>query len=155
MGTFPAHHLKGLLEEDCWALFKQRAFSMGKEENVDFVMIGNDIVKKCGGVPLATKALRSLMHFKHTKTEWLFVRNIEIWDLPKDKESTILPDLRLSYNHLPSHLRQFFTYCSIFPKGYRIKKEQLIHLWMANGSIPSKGNLELKDIGNEIFNELL
>ncbi|XP_042486550.1 putative disease resistance protein RGA3 [Macadamia integrifolia] len=155
MGTFPAHHLKGLSEDDCWALFKQRAFGDGREEIANLVVIGKEIVKKCGGVPLAAKALGSLMRFKHTETEWMFVRDSEIWDLPEDEENTILPALRLSYNHLPSHLRQCFAYCSIFPKDHRIQKEQLVHLWMANGFIPSKGKMELEDIGNEIFNELM
>ncbi|KAJ4962940.1 hypothetical protein NE237_022879 [Protea cynaroides] len=155
MGTFPAHHLKGLSEEDCWALFKQRAFGVGREENASLVVIGKEIVNKCGGVPLAAKALGSLMCFKQTETEWLFVRNSEIWDLPEDEENTILPALRLSYSHLPLHLRQCFAYCSIFPKDYKIVKGQLVHLWMANGFIPSKRNMELEDIGTEIFHELM
>ncbi|XP_042487025.1 putative disease resistance protein RGA3 [Macadamia integrifolia] len=155
MGTFPAHHLKGLSKDDCWALFKQRAFGDGREEIAHLVVIGKEIVKKCGGVPLAAKALGSLMRFKNTETEWLFVRDSEIWDLPEDEENNILPALRLSYNHLPSHLRQCFAYCSMFPKDHWIEKEQLVHLWMANGFIPSKGKMELEDIGNEIFNELV
>ncbi|XP_043714810.1 putative disease resistance protein RGA1 [Telopea speciosissima] len=155
MGTFPTHHLKGLSEEDCWALFKQRAFGNGREETANFVVIGKEIVKKCGGVPLAAKALGGLMRFKDTETEWQFVSDSEIWDLPEDEENTILPALRLSYNHLPSHLRQCFSYCSIFPKDHRMWKEKLVQLWMANGFIPSKGKMELEDIGNEIFNELL
>ncbi|XP_042498599.1 putative disease resistance protein RGA4 [Macadamia integrifolia] len=158
MGTFPANHLKGLSEDDCWALFKQRAFgSSGREEQnaANLVMIGKEIVKKCGGLPLAAKALGGLLRFKHSETEWLFVRDNEIWDLPEDEGNTILPALRLSYNHLPSHLKQCFAYCSIFPKDYEIGKENLVDLWMANGFIPSKGEMELEDIGNEIFNELL
>ncbi|XP_042497555.1 putative disease resistance protein RGA4 [Macadamia integrifolia] len=158
MGTFPANHLKGLSEDDCWALFKQRAFgSSGREEQnaANLVMIGKEIVKKCRGLPLAAKALGGLLRFKHSETEWLFVRDNEIWDLPEDEENTILPALRLSYNPLPSHLKQCFSYCSIFPKDYKIGKENLIDLWMANGFIPSKGEMELEDIGNEIFNELL
>ncbi|XP_042485396.1 putative disease resistance protein RGA4 [Macadamia integrifolia] len=155
MGTFPAHHLKALSKDDCWALFKQRAFGDGRDEIANLVVIGKEIVKKCGGVPLAAKALGSLMRFKNKETEWLVVRDSEIWDLPEDEENTILPALRLSYNHLPSHLRQCFAYCSIFPKDHRIQKEQLVHLWMANGFIPSKGKMELEDIGNEIFNELV
>ncbi|XP_042479315.1 putative disease resistance protein RGA3 [Macadamia integrifolia] len=95
MGTFPAHHLKGLSEDDCWDLFKQRAFGDAREEIANLVVIGKEIVKKCGGVPLAAKALGGLMRFKHTETEWLFMRDSEIWDLPEDEENTILPALRL------------------------------------------------------------
>ena len=69
--------------------------------------------------------------------------------------SQVLPALRLSYKHLPQHLRQCFTYCSIFPKDYRMEKEVLINLWMANGFFQPKGSMELEDIGNGIFNDLL
>ncbi|XP_043721073.1 putative disease resistance protein RGA3 [Telopea speciosissima] len=155
MGTFSGRHLKRLSEDNCWDLFKQRAFRDGREEKSNLVVIGKEIVKKCGGVPLAAKSLGGLMRFKHTEIEWVFVRDSEIWDLPEDEENTILPALRLSYNHPPSHLRQCFAYCSIFPKDHEIKKEMLVHLWMANGFIPSRGNMELEDIGYKIFNELL
>ncbi|CAL5394443.1 unnamed protein product [Camellia sinensis] len=153
MGTVPAHHLSFLPEEDCWLLFKQRAFGDGNEEQPNLVAIGKEIVKKCGGVPLAAKALGGLMRFKSEETDWHFVKESEIWNLPQDKNS-ILPLLRLSYYNLPLELRRCFAYCAIFLKGSEIEKEKLIHLWMANGFISSNGKSELEDIGNGIWNEL-
>ncbi|KAL7219140.1 hypothetical protein ACSBR2_012253 [Camellia fascicularis] len=153
MGTVPAHHLSFLSEEDCWLLFKQRAFGHGNEEHPNLVAIGKEIVKKCGGVPLAAKALGGLMRFKSEETNWHSVQESEIWNLLQDKNS-ILPLLRLSYYNLPLELRQCFAYCAIFLKGSEIEKEKLIHLWMAIGFISSNGKLELEDIGNGIWNEL-
>ncbi|CAL5394458.1 unnamed protein product [Camellia sinensis] len=153
MGTVPAHHLSFLSEEDCWLLFKQRAFGHGNEEHPNLVAIGKEIVKKCGGVPLAAKALGGLMYCKSEETYWHFVKESEIWNLPQDK-NPILPLLRLSYYNLPLELRRCFAYCAIFLKGSEIEKEKLIHLWMANGFISSNGKSELEDIGNGIWNEL-
>ncbi|KAL7219143.1 hypothetical protein ACSBR2_012256 [Camellia fascicularis] len=153
MGTVPAHHLSFLSEEDCWLLFKQRAFGHGNEEHPNLVAIGKEIVKKCGGVPLAAKALGGLMRFKSEETDWHSVQESEIWNLPQDKNS-ILPLLRLSYYNLPLELRRCFAYCAIFLKGSKIEKEKLIHLWMANGFISSNRKSELEDIGNGIWNEL-
>ncbi|XXG46064.1 hypothetical protein AAC387_Pa02g0996 [Persea americana] len=100
MGTLPTHHLKGLPEEDCWSLFKQRAFPNRDDETYpDLVRIGKEIVKKCKGVPLVAKVLGGLLHYKRSEREWLSIRNNEIWEL---KEDQIMPTLRLSYNHLPS-----------------------------------------------------
>ncbi|CAL5441115.1 unnamed protein product [Camellia sinensis] len=153
MGTISPHRLSFLSKEDCWLLFRQRAFGRGNEERANLVFIGKEIVKKCGGVPLAAKALGGLMRFKSEEKEWLHVKESEIWDLPQDKNS-ILPALRLSYFYLPLESRRCFAYCAIFPKGSQIQKRDVIHLWMANGYISCKGGWEPEDIGNQIWNEL-
>ncbi|XP_028083691.1 putative disease resistance protein RGA3 [Camellia sinensis] len=153
MGTISPHRLSVLSKEDCWLLFRQRAFGLGNEERPNVVAVGKEIVKKCGGVPLAAKALGGLMRFKREEKEWLHVKESKFWNLPQDKNS-ILPALRLSYFYLPLESRHCFAYCAIFPKGSRIRKRDLIHLWMANGYISCKGRWEPEDIGDQICNEL-
>ncbi|XP_048320317.2 putative disease resistance protein RGA3 [Ziziphus jujuba] len=111
MGTVPMHQLSVLSEDDCWLLFKQRAFGNESEERQNLGKIGKEIVKKCKGNPLAAKALGSLMR---EENEWLFVMESELWNLPQE-ETSILPALRLSYFHLPTELQHCFAYCSIFP----------------------------------------
>ncbi|XXG88285.1 hypothetical protein AAC387_Pa12g0514 [Persea americana] len=153
MGTLPTHHLEGLPEEDCWHLFKQRAFPTRDEETYpDLVRIGKEIVKKCKGVPLVAKALGGLLYYKRNQYDWLSIRNYEIWELPEDQ---IMPTLRLSYNHLPSQLKQCFTYCIVFHKGGTFKQQEVIEMWIAQGLIQSseQGKL-MEDIGIEYFNEL-
>ncbi|XP_058079961.1 putative disease resistance protein RGA3 [Magnolia sinica] len=155
MGTLPPHHLPRLSEDDCLSLFMQRAFGHGRQEPPNLVMHAKEIVKKCGGVPLAAKALGGLMRFKTDEREWLFVKESEIWNLPEE-ENGILPALKLSYYHLPSHLKQCFAYCSIFPKDHIIVKKKLILLWMAEGFIQaSDGSKQMEDIGGEYFDNLL
>ncbi|KAF3449376.1 hypothetical protein FNV43_RR10104 [Rhamnella rubrinervis] len=153
MGTIPMHQLSILSEDDCWLLFKQRAFGDESEERPNLVKIGKKIVQKCGGVPLAAKTLGSLMHFERDEKEWLFVMESRLWNLQQD-EISILPALRLSYFHLPIEFRRCFAYCAIFPKNFIIFKERLIHLWIANDLISPKGNMDVEDIGNKICNEL-
>ncbi|XP_019151302.1 PREDICTED: putative disease resistance protein RGA3 isoform X2 [Ipomoea nil] len=149
MGIAPPYHLEGLSDDDCWSLFQERAYKNSKQgESSGLEQVGRQIAKKCRGVPLAAKALGSLMCVKNTKSQWLFVRDCEMWSLMGDAKG-ILPALRLGYEHLPPNLKQCFAYCSIFPKGYRIKKPILINLWIAEGFIPSS------ETGNEYFNELL
>ncbi|XP_077225822.1 putative disease resistance protein RGA1 [Tasmannia lanceolata] len=145
-------HLTGLSFSDCWSLFERQTFGSGRsEEHQNLVPIGEQIVKKCGGVPLAAKALgRLLRGIQEARWEW--VRDSQIWELG---ENEILPALILSYINLPSHLRQCFSFCSVFPKGFTIEKELLILMWIANGFVTPKVGMELEDIGNEIFNDLL
>ncbi|KAG1333926.1 putative disease resistance protein RGA1 [Cocos nucifera] len=155
MGTVAPHKLHCLTMDHCWILFKQRAFGPGREETPRLVEIGKQIVEKCGGLPLAAKALGSLMRFRTEEVEWVHVRDSEIWRLPAN-ENGILPALQLSYDHLPADLKQCFAYCSIFPKDYEIERKKLIQLWIAEGFIPAMdGDMDEEDFGNRYFNSLL
>ncbi|PON93701.1 NB-ARC domain, LRR domain containing protein [Trema orientale] len=160
VATFPMfpYNLKELSEDACMSLFTQRAFRQGEEaKHPTLLPIGQQIVRKCGGLALAAKALGSLMRFKRDVREWLFVRDSELWNL-SEYESRILPALKLSYSHLPIHLKRCLSFCSIFPRNYEFKKEKLIRLWMAEGLIQpnsSSGGKEKEDVGNDYFTDLL
>uniref|UniRef100_A0A2N9HVW9 Disease resistance RPP13-like protein 1 n=1 Tax=Fagus sylvatica TaxID=28930 RepID=A0A2N9HVW9_FAGSY len=156
MGTVPAHHLKCLSFEDCWLLFKSQAF---ENRNIDVYpnleAIGSKVVEKCEGLPLAAKRLGILLRSRQEEDEWKDILNRKIWDLPDD-ESDILQSLRLSYHHLPAHLKQCFAYCSIFPMEYEFDKETLVLLWMAEGFVQQpKGKKRLEEVGGEYFLELV
>ncbi|TYI56008.1 hypothetical protein E1A91_D11G180300v1 [Gossypium mustelinum] len=154
MATIPFYRLGCLSDDDSWSLFKQRAFGMGiKEGNVNLDATGRQILQRCGGVPLAIMAIGSILHSKSQESEWLRVKDSEIWDL-EDEGKRILAVLMLSYEHLPPYMKQCFSFCSIFPKDSVMVKDELIGLWMANGFIPSRRLLDLHDTGCEIFSEL-
>ncbi|XP_060217434.1 putative disease resistance protein RGA3 isoform X2 [Lycium barbarum] len=156
MGTTNPYHLEGLSDGDCWSLFRELAYKNRQEELLALEEVGKEIAKKCKGVPLAAKALGSLMCLKNQKSEWSFIRDCAMWDLMgHDDGAGILSALRLSYEYLPTHLKQCFAYCSIFPKGYRINKNTLICLWMAEGFVPSSESMPPEELGNGYFNELL
>ncbi|KAL7204596.1 hypothetical protein ACSBR2_017634 [Camellia fascicularis] len=156
MQTVPIHHLRQLSDEDCWLLFAKNAFHKGDNKaRQNLEKIGKEIVKRCKGLPLAAKTLAGLLRFKDDVEEWDEILKSDIWDLPEDKNN-ILPALRLSYYYLPSHLKQCFSYCSIFPKDYEFEKEKLISLWMAQNFVQQpKSNKTLEKVGAEYFHELL
>ncbi|WMV43253.1 hypothetical protein MTR67_036638 [Solanum verrucosum] len=153
MGTLQPYKLSNLSQEDCCSLFMQRAFGQQEEMNPNLVAIGKEIVKKSGGVPLAAKTLGGLLRFERKERLWEHVRDSEICNLRQDN-SSIMPALKLSYHHLPLDLRQCFAYCAVFPKDTEMEKEKIISLWMAHGFLLSKGNMELEDVGNEVWEEL-
>ncbi|GMP43352.1 hypothetical protein CsSME_00012742 [Camellia sinensis var. sinensis] len=155
MGAVELHDIEVLSNEDCWFLFAQHAFEHRSiDANPNLVSIGKKIVEKCKGLPLAAKTLGGLLRCKERDEEWVDVLCNKIWDLSHE-ESDILLALRLSYHHLPSHLKQCFAYCSIMPKDYEVEEEEVVLLWMAEGFIPPKREKQMEDIGGEYFRELL
>ncbi|XP_075647390.1 putative disease resistance protein RGA1 [Castanea sativa] len=155
MGTMSPYNLEGLLHQECLSLFIKWAFDEGKErQHTNLVEIGDAIVKKCKGVPLAVKSLGSLLYSKLDECDWLFVRDNEMWKLNR-KERDILSVLQLSYNQMPSYLKQCFAFLSLFPKDYDFNTFDLIPHWMANGLLQSPNeNQEPEDIGNQYIDEL-
>ena len=153
------HRLLHLSDDDCGRLFAKHAFNTSNSDDPILAEIGEKIVMKCAGLRLAAKALGCLLHSKVEAEEWDRILNSTIWDLPDNDESGcsgILPALYLSYYHLPSHLKQCFAYCSIFPKGHKFEKEKLVLLWMAEGFLehPNIKN-SMEGVGYEYFCELL
>ncbi|KAL3732374.1 hypothetical protein ACJRO7_029094 [Eucalyptus globulus] len=152
MGTVPPLNLANLSREDSLTLFVNCAFDQGQEKNhPDLMVIGEEIVSKCGGNPLAVKTLGSLLFSKKNPSDWEYVRDSEMWQLRTD----ILPSLRISYDLMPSYLKRCFAYCSIFPKNYEFNNLDLIQLWISNGLIQSsRNNQELEEIGRQYLEEL-
>ncbi|KAG4150028.1 hypothetical protein ERO13_D05G370200v2 [Gossypium hirsutum] len=150
-----AFYLDKLSHHDCLSIFAQHAL---KARNFDghpqFKEIGENIVRRCNGLPLAAKAIGSLLHTVTDHSEWEKVYRSEIWDLPEDR-CDLIPALRLSYHYLPPHLKRCFAYCSIFPKDYEFEEEEIILLWRAEGFLQSKAKNQGKGLGNQYFQDLV
>jgi len=144
--------LQQLEKNDCWSLFVTHAFH-GKSvcDNPNLESIGRKIVDKCGGLPLAIKSLGQLLRKKFSQNEWMQILETDMWRISNEKDS-INSVLRLSYHNLHSEIKRCFAFCSIFPKGYKFEKDELIRLWMAEGLLERCGSDKSQEkFGNEIF----
>ncbi|XP_062007168.1 putative disease resistance protein RGA3 [Rosa rugosa] len=140
------HSLEGLSHKDCMSLFIQRAFKRGEEQRYQHLIeTGVDIVKKCGGVPLAVATVGSMLYLNTEQHHWLCVRDDDMWSIGNDN---ILPALKLSYDALPQHLKPCFAFCSLFPKHYEFKSSMLVPMWIAQGYLKTcKKNEDLEHMG--------
>ncbi|PRQ50234.1 putative P-loop containing nucleoside triphosphate hydrolase, leucine-rich repeat domain, L [Rosa chinensis] len=158
MGTTSDHtfYMKELGEETCRSLFYHIAFFDGeRKESKKFEDIGNEIVKRCKGLPLAAKTLGSLMRCKKTVQQWVDVLNSKIWEL-EVVENEVFQPLFLSYHDLEPQSKRCLLYCATFPKDYKIVKDQLIELWMSQGYLEVKGrNKESTTVGQRCFENLV
>ncbi|KAH9726720.1 putative disease resistance RPP13-like protein 1 [Citrus sinensis] len=154
MGPIEHYNLKSLLDDDCWSIFIKHALE-GRDLSAHQISesFRKKVVGKCRGLPLAAKTLEGLLRTTR-HAAWDDILDSKIWDL--HQQSSILPVLRLSYHHLPSHLKRCFAFCAIFPKDYEFTEKGLIFLWMAGGIIRQSRNSEqMEDLGSKCFHDLV
>ncbi|GMI79692.1 hypothetical protein like AT3G14470 [Hibiscus trionum] len=156
-GNCQPYELKGLSDDDAWSLFKEIAFEQrcADSTNLDFVEIGKQILEKCGGIPLVIRTIAGTLSFKETKNEWLSFKDNELSRISQNGNE-ILPTLKLSYDHLPSHLKHCFAYCRLYPKDHEINVQTLVQFWIAQGFVKQSNSGEsLEEIGFGYFKGLV
>lgn len=138
MLTMDPLQLGYLSYDKCWLLLTHYAFqSIDPGKQSGSVEIGEEIVKKCGGFPLAVKLIASLLRHESEAHSWMEILQSDLWESNAGKE--ILAPLQISYERLPMYLKPCFLLCSMFPKDYMYDMNLMSRLWIANGYIELKG----------------
>ncbi|KAL1146475.1 hypothetical protein V6Z11_A11G376000 [Gossypium hirsutum] len=151
------HVLKGLSDDDAWSLFKEIAFEQRSTDStsLEFVEIGKQILERCGGVPLVIRTIAGKLSFKNSKNDWLSFKDNELARISQNG-GEILPTLKLSYDHLPYHLKHCFAYCRLYPKDHKIDVRTLVQFWIAQGFVKqSSPSQSLEEIGLGYFKDLV
>ncbi|KAL6607053.1 hypothetical protein ACP70R_042706 [Stipagrostis hirtigluma subsp. patula] len=149
------YQLKALSEKDAKELLLRK---INKPKGPDEDKLVDEILKKCGGLPLAIVTIGGLLANKGVN-EWKSLRD----QLPSELASSnpSLEALRqvvtLSYKHLPSHLKPCFLHLSIFPEDFEIRRKHLVNRWIAEGFIVTFGTSRrrLEEIAESYFYELI
>ncbi|CBI28618.3 unnamed protein product, partial [Vitis vinifera] len=146
--------IRGLSSDDCWSLLEQIAFPNGNSYAFpELKVIAEGVARKCKGLPLAAKSLGGLLRSNPNENYWKDILNSKIWDF---SNNGIIPPLRLSYHHLPPHLKQCFVYCAVFPKDFEFDIEMLVLLWIAEGFVQQpEGGKEMEAMARSYFFDLL
>lgn len=115
-----------------------------------------NIIKKCGGLPLAIKIMGGLLRTKHqTEREWEVVSKHLAWSLdglPGELDHR----LYLSYDDMSPQLKQCFLYCSLFPKGTIIAQERVIRMWISEGFVqPRENSNPPEEVATNYYQELV
>ncbi|KAL7235034.1 hypothetical protein ACSBR1_018502 [Camellia fascicularis] len=136
------HNLRHLTEDESWKLFEKNA-STEFELSTKMMELGKEMVKQCGGLPLAIVVLGGLLANKH---------KMEEWEMGKGSHGGVpVSDiLALSYQDLPFHLKACFLYLSHLPEDYDIPTKKLVQMWMAEGIVSSSVK-ETVGCWNELF----
>jgi disease resistance protein RPM1 len=119
--------------------------------------VSDEILKKCGGLPLAIVSISSLLaNTPVDKQEWEKVKRSIGSDLGKNQSlERINIILSLSYNVLSPNLKTCLLYLSNFPEDCVIDRERLVRRWIAEGFIPEERGQSRQDVAEKYFYELI
>ncbi|KAL6596974.1 hypothetical protein ACP70R_047108 [Stipagrostis hirtigluma subsp. patula] len=100
-----------------------------RKEHMYLLQIGEMIMDKLKGSPLAAKTVARLLKSDLDLDHWIRVLENKEWE-SEDGEHELMPALKLSFDYLPFHLQQCFVYCALFPQDYKFDRKELINFWI-------------------------
>ncbi|XP_037416050.1 disease resistance protein RGA5-like isoform X2 [Triticum dicoccoides] len=156
--SFHGCHLNVLLDQVRENLKNKRTFCSEEACLGQLRDISVEILKKCGGLPLAIISISSLLSSECSdqKERWKRVRDylrvVSDTNLTLEAMRQIL---NLSYKNLPRYLKTCFLYLGMFPEDYEIRRFDLVRLWISEGFISKERGQSLEQTGISYFNELV
>nr|UBY07248.1 NBS-LRR disease resistance protein [Dasypyrum villosum] len=151
------YRMEPLKEQDSRMLFCNRVFGSGYACPLPLKKVSDEILKKCGGLPLAIITIASLLASRQARSdEWESIRNclgakLAINSTLEEMRSI----LNLSYMHLPLHLRPCLLYFGMYPEDKMIMRRDMVLQWVAEGFVNNSHGSDLEDVAESYFNELI
>uniref|UniRef100_A0ACD5XEG9 Uncharacterized protein n=1 Tax=Avena sativa TaxID=4498 RepID=A0ACD5XEG9_AVESA len=149
------YKMKALTDNDSRKLFFSRIFGSEDSCPTELEDISIDILKKCGGIPLAIISISSLLA-DQPKPKFEYVRKslgcMFDGNPTLDQMRQILD---LSFRDLPNHLKTCLLYLGMYPEDHEIYRSDLLRQWIAEGFVCAIPRLDGEDVALSYFNELI
>lgn len=154
------HRMRPLETQDSEKLFLSRTFgSMSAACPEELRDVMDDILKKCGGLPLAIVSIASVLagyKSSGSKEKWETIcKSIGSQMESNPTLEGMKQIVRLGYDHLPHELKGCMMYLSIFPEDYSIDKYRLLCRWIAEGLVREKRGLTSMEVAESYLEELV
>uniref|UniRef100_A0ACD5UM99 Uncharacterized protein n=1 Tax=Avena sativa TaxID=4498 RepID=A0ACD5UM99_AVESA len=155
------YKMKSLSDDYSGRLFYKRIFQRESGCPDELKQVSIDILKKCGGVPLAIITIASILASNQqikTKEQWYMLLNSIGRGLAEgDSVEEMQKILSFSYYDLPSQLKTCLLYMSTFPEDYKIIRVRLIWRWIAEGFLQTEKQqgTSMFEVGEDYFSELV
>ncbi|XP_066340948.1 uncharacterized protein [Miscanthus floridulus] len=134
-------------EEQYFSMFMHHALQGADDGR--FRSLGRKIAKKLHRSPIAAVTVGKQLSMS---------KNISFWERTAqlDVLNMTMGALWWGYQQLSFDIRRCFAFCSTFPRGYELKRDELIRIWIAQGFVTrSNATEELESVGQRYFDELL
>ncbi|CAJ2638715.1 unnamed protein product [Trifolium pratense] len=149
------HNLNRLPHDKALELFCKKAFRGQCPTELEDV--SDEIVEKCGGLPLAIVTIGGLLSTKDKNiVEWRKMSQNLSMELDGNTHFTkITMILSRSYDDLPWHLKLCMLYFGIYPEHHTINCKRLIGQWIAEGFVRYNEGTTLEEVAEGYLKELI
>ncbi|RWR72029.1 putative disease resistance protein [Cinnamomum micranthum f. kanehirae] len=150
--------MEKISEEEAWSLFNEKVGHVAISPHIE--PIARDIIKKCGGLPLAIIVIGSSLRqisdvavWRNTQRELQLPCTSQI----KGMENEVFSCLRISYDRLPNDCeRNMFLYCSLYSEDGEISITELAEYCWLEGYIQGVDSIEeARDKGRHVVINLV
>ncbi|KAK8571480.1 hypothetical protein V6N13_047164 [Hibiscus sabdariffa] len=153
------HNMEPLSLEMAQELLCRTAFQFDRQKQCpnELKDLSFDIVRKCGGLPLAIVAIGGLLSTRGRDVlQWKRLRDGLSAQLASNPHLTYVKKiLSFSYHDLPHYLKSCLLYMGVFPRSYHILSKRLIRLWIAEGLVKEKQGATLEEAAKEFLAMLI
>jgi len=151
------YKMKPLDKEASRRLFFHRIFGSEDACPGELKEVSSQILRKCGGMPLAIIIISSLLASQadKLKEDWEYVHKSMGSNVGTDRRLEVMRHiLNLSYKNLPPRLKTCFLYLGAYPEDSVVWRDDLVRQWVAEGFVGGT-HLEAIDVAANCFNELV
>ncbi|XP_059648534.1 probable disease resistance protein At4g27220 [Cornus florida] len=151
-----------LSEDEAWNLFLEKLVPEGGEiswqKDPEIKETAMSMAKRCCSLPLAIITVARSMMGVNDIHEWRNALRELKESITKqgDMEDDVFLKLKFSYKRVKDEkLRDCFLYCALYPEDYRIRRDELIPKFIAEGLIDRMKTRQAQfDKGHSMLNEL-
>ncbi|KAH9551398.1 hypothetical protein CY35_09G013600 [Sphagnum magellanicum] len=151
-------HMKTLLPEHSWSLFRVHAFGTSSSVPPGLEALAKSMAEECGGLPLALKVIGAAMFGKTSvEREWkpLLKKLKESCMQERTMKNKLYEHLKLGYDVLKEadpRLQDCFTYFAAFPEDHKVKFQVLLWCWIGEGLVEDDSEDDPED---DVYNLLM
>uniref|UniRef100_A0ACD5ZFW1 Uncharacterized protein n=1 Tax=Avena sativa TaxID=4498 RepID=A0ACD5ZFW1_AVESA len=138
------------------SLFFRTVFGSESGCPTDLLELSDGIIRKCGGLPLATIHIVSMLPSTLNMQEWTDIRGSlpSTWSTRPHSE-WIKEVVTLMYSTLRPHLKTCLLYFGMYPVGYIVRKDDLVKQWVVEGFLDGIEEQGTEEVAGNYFDELV
>ncbi|XP_049376917.1 putative late blight resistance protein homolog R1B-23 [Solanum stenotomum] len=147
-------NLRLLRSEESWELLEKRAFDNESCPD-DLLDVGKEIAKNCKGFPLVADLIAGVIARREKKrTASLEVQN-NLISFILNSEVEVMKVIKLSYDHLPHHLKPCLLCLASCPKDTTQTISLLKAVWRAKGLVEQSEIKSVKEVMDVYMDNLI